>query len=525
MNTSVLVLAAILLAVYYSIVLVGSRVLKQTALFPKAVDIVGPRKQLWSITRASMRQVFGGIDTLLEGYQNYARHGKPYIVYDPSTRQELLLPAEHVSWFASLPDSQLSSHGVRQERHALKYLHLGIEQTTTMHFIKHVSGDALARNLHLLQPPMHAELRRLTDGVFGASPAASDGWTEIKVCDAFGDIVFPVITRALLGEELSRDVHFLSVFRRFFMVFGFGTIFVGQLPKLLKGVVARLVRSSFLYYRKKTLGILTPVVTRQLAKLDEENSRSNEDYNFIWQCAKISEKNSLGGIGARAPPGIIAEWIMAMGFAGSSATVIQATNILIDMANCPAEEQVVTRLRKEAEELLVNHGHQKDSNGCQDDSLWHEAAPFKNMPLIDSLIRESLRFHPILIKGLTKEVVPESGLVLPGSSIRMPEGSWVGVPVLGIHRDERFYSNPQVYMPFRFADSAGELEAGKPTTAYLGFGYGKHAWLTATENEGTWRCSTTTNVYDHQGPEEDRLKADLARVPYIIGEKSFKMPS
>lgn len=70
MNTSVLILSAILLAVYYSIVLVGSKAFKRTALFPTNVDIVGPRKQLWSITRASMRQIFGAIDTLLEGYQN-----------------------------------------------------------------------------------------------------------------------------------------------------------------------------------------------------------------------------------------------------------------------------------------------------------------------------------------------------------------------------------------------------------------------------------------------------------------------
>jgi hypothetical protein len=351
---------------------------------------------------------------------------------------------------------------------------MGIEQSTTMHFIERISGDALARNLHLLQPPMHAELRRCIDDIFGAS--ASNEWTEIKVYDAFENIVFPAMTRALLGLELSRDAHFLSVFRRYIVALGLGTIFVGELPKLLKGVVARIVRLPLLYYRNKTLGTLTPVVARQLAKLDEEKSPSNREYNFIWQCAKILEKNIVGGIGIRAPPAVIAEWIMSLGFAGSSSTVIQATNLLIDMANCPVDDQVIPRLRKETEEILLNQRHHEDSDSCEDDSLWHQAAPFKNMPLIDSLIRESLRFHPILIKGLTKEVVPGNGLSLPGTGIQMPAGSWVGIPVLGIHRDERFYPDSQVYKPFRFADRAGELEAGKPTTTYLGFGYGKHAW-------------------------------------------------
>ena len=107
------------------------------------------------------------------------------------------------------------------------------------------------------------------------------------------------------------------------------------------------------------------------------------------------------------------------------------------------------------------------------------------------MIRESLRYHPILIKGLTKEVVPSAGLQLPDGT-HMPKGGWVGVPVLGLHRDERYYPNPDIYEPFRFVKEPrssdeketqqkasayeDDLEAAKPTTTYLGFGYGRHAW-------------------------------------------------
>lgn len=321
---------------------------------------------------------------------------------------------------------------------------------------------------------MQAELRQRIDGTFGAS--ASDGWTEVNVYDAFQNIVFQAMTHSILGRELSRDEHFVGVFRRYVMASGLGTIFVGELPKLLKGVVARILRLPLMHYRKKALAILTPVVARHLAKLDEEKSPSNSKFNFIWQCAKISEKNAVGGIGTRASPAVIAEWIMLLGFSGSASTAIMATNVLIDMSNCPVDDQVVPLLRKEAEGLFLSKSHCEDSNSCEDNSLWHQTEPFKRMPLIDSLVRESLRFHPVLIKGLIKEVVPESGVPLPGTSIRMPAGSWVGVPMLGIHRDERFYPNPQAFMPFRFADSAGELEAGKPTTNYLAFGYGNQAW-------------------------------------------------
>ncbi|KUI64054.1 Fumitremorgin C monooxygenase [Cytospora mali] len=470
------VLTGVLLPVltYYGIVKLLGNLRASSIQFPEDIDVVGPRKEFLSVARASLRQIFGGISTLLEGYQKHAQHGKPYIVYDASARQELLLPFEHVSWFASQPDSRLSSYGVRQERHAVKYLHMGIEQTTTMHFIERISGDALARNLHLLQPSMYAELQRCIDRVFGLQEGE---WTEVKVYSAFEGIIFPAMTRALLGLELSCDEHFLCVFRRYIMALGLGTIFVGELPKLLKGMVARVVRLPLLYYRNKTLGILTPVVQRELTRLGEmpvDKTNPNKEYNFIWQCARVSEKNTVGGMGTRASAAVIAEWIMSLGFAGSSSTVIQATNLLLDMANCPAEDQVVPRLRKEAQSVLENHKSDAHDNRTND-SMWHLAAPFKNMPLADSLIRESLRFHPILIKGLTKEVVHKDGIVLPGSTVRMPAGSWVGVPVLGIHRDERFYTDPQLYRPFRYVDSAESLDASKPTPTYLGFGYGKHA--------------------------------------------------
>lgn len=60
--------------------------------------------------------------------------------------------------------------------------------------------------------------------------------------------------------------------------------------------------------------------------------------------------------------------------------------------------------------------------------------------------------------------------------------------MLGIHRDEKYYPNANVFEPFRFirepsiqkADKAAsyedELDAARPTTTYLGFGYGRHAW-------------------------------------------------
>lgn len=154
------------------------------------------------------------------------------MVYDPSAQQELLVPVEHVKWFSDQPDSKLSSYGVRQERHAVKYLHMGIELSTTMHFMERLIGERLTRHLDELQIPMHDELRLCIDEVYGKN---EEEWVELKVYSSFEDIVMPAMNRVFLGLPLSRDPRILTAFRRYIIALGLGTIFVGELPHIVKG--------------------------------------------------------------------------------------------------------------------------------------------------------------------------------------------------------------------------------------------------------------------------------------------------
>jgi Cytochrome P450 len=78
---------------------------------------------------------------------------------------------------------------------------------------------------------------------------------------------------------------------------------------------------------------------------------------------------------------------------------------------------------------------------------WAQSTGLLKLCYMDSTIRESLRRRPILLRGLWREVMPKEGVTLPDGQ-HLPQGSWVGVPVPGIHNDERFYHEPEVYDPF-----------------------------------------------------------------------------
>ncbi|KAI0413446.1 cytochrome P450 [Xylaria grammica] len=420
--------------------------------FPKSVPVVGPRKQALSILRASFRQITGGIRTLLDGYGKHGQHGKPFVVYDPSGRQELLVPVEHIKWLCSQVDRKSSNHAIHQERHAAKYLKKGIELSTSRHFLGRLIRDRLNRHLHELQPLMHDELRLRIDELYGRN---EEEWKEIDLYRGFEGVVTATITRVLLGLPLSRDPRISSAFQRYTLFLGLGVLYVGQLPRIFKRVVAGVINLPLGYYRNKALAALIPVVEQQVALgMDKENDVDKAQ--FVWHAAKISEKSIVDGLGTTCKPEVIAEWVMLLGMAGTHTTTIQATNLLLNVANCPEEWQVVELLREEAQGTLAN------------DADWANASSFKQHVLADSVIRESLRLNPIGVKGLTREVIPSSGLKLPDGT-SMPKGGWVGVPILGIHRDEKYYTNADVFEPFRFVrersteKAPGSCRPGKGT--------------------------------------------------------------
>ena len=198
---------------------------------------------------------------------------------------------------------------MRQERHAVKYLHTGVDLATSVHFIERISGDRLARNLHLVQQPVFDELRSHIDTVFGKD---GDSWKEINVYQSLQVIVMAAINRTFLGLPLCRHPHLVESLNRYILALGLGTIFVGELPRSLKAVAAWFVKLPLAYYRRRTLNILTPAVEHQITQAHGTGKGNTEgqESNFIRSCAKVSEKNTVGGIGRASDPSVIAEWIM-----------------------------------------------------------------------------------------------------------------------------------------------------------------------------------------------------------------------
>ncbi|PYH94739.1 cytochrome P450 [Aspergillus ellipticus CBS 707.79] len=454
---------------------------KAPADFAESIPVVGLRNEVFKTARASFRQLLNGLKTITDGYREFSRHGKPFLIQEPSFQKELMLPPEHVKWALQLPDSQVDSKDIRLERHAVGYLHKGVDFDSTLFFLDRIIGDSLTRKLDMIQQPMCEEIRSNIDSIFGDDET---NWKTLNAYDSLQDIVLVSMSRVFFGSSLCHDQTFLTLYSRYILVMGIGTIVIGELPSALKGLIVPIINLPLRYYRRRTLNALLPMTKERLSEYMEDQQKDfKEHYDFISQSARVATK--VNNAPDTSNPESLAEWIMLLGFAAMSSTVIQSSNMLLDILHSPPEFQTYECLREEASTVLAR----------EDD--WNHAPTFKKLQLADSVIRESLRHHPILIKGLSKAVVAKSGLDLPDGT-HVPHGSWLGVPVVGIHMDDRFYPNPQAYDPFRFVKlkeqrdlenseksdenptakkktRVNDLDAGQPTTTYLGFGYGRHA--------------------------------------------------
>ncbi|XP_039312725.1 probable cytochrome P450 6a14 [Solenopsis invicta] len=116
-------------------------------------------------------------------------------------------------------------------------------------------------------------------------------------------------------------------------------------------------------------------------------------------------------------------------------------------------EDIQNKLRKEIDEVLSEHG-----------GLTYDAV--NNMIYLSKVIKETLRKYPplpILNRICTEEIV------LPTTDIRIPKGTIITIPVLGLHQDPSIYPNPDTFDPERF--NLDEV-AKRHRFAYLAFGEG-----------------------------------------------------
>ncbi|KAH8273547.1 hypothetical protein KR018_000735 [Drosophila ironensis] len=241
------------------------------------------------------------------------------------------------------------------------------------------------------------------------------------------------------------------------------TIYLSKGLSTIKSfTLSRLPQKSSLTYRLRDLikqnvelreehGLIRKDILQLLVKF----RNGNEICGDKWQVEMNNEQEKFLSVERLAK---IAEDFLKVSLEGVASTI---TLTLFEILQEPL---IVEKLQAEIKELSQEDGQLKFEE--------LEGLKYMNMCL-----KETLRKYPPLpiIERVCRKTYP-----LPNTKCTIDEGKTVMIPLLAIHRDERYFSEPLKYKPTRFLHTPRAKEENEQldctdegkTNAFLGFGIG-----------------------------------------------------
>ncbi|XP_011875044.1 PREDICTED: cytochrome P450 6k1-like isoform X3 [Vollenhovia emeryi] len=143
--------------------------------------------------------------------------------------------------------------------------------------------------------------------------------------------------------------------------------------------------------------------------------------------------------------------------AGYETSSTATTFALYELAQ---HQDIQDKVCKEIDEMLAKHG-----------GLTYDAV--NEMTYLHKVVYETMRKYPplpLLNRICTKETD------IPTMNLRLPKGTLISIPVLGLHRDPSIYPDPDKFDPERFNEN---VVAERHPYAYLPFGEGPRMCLGA----------------------------------------------
>ncbi|KAJ9648987.1 hypothetical protein H2199_000900 [Coniosporium tulheliwenetii] len=411
---------------------------------------------MFSRLRAYMRDYKQGVQILNEGYAKYSKHGRAWVSPTILCQPTVMLATSHISWFFKQPEDVLSNKVVQASLLEAPYVISDRLFENPLH--NDIIRKDLTRNLESLTPGIVEEINVSLDEVWGTD---TETWREVKVLETMQKLAVRTASRALVGLPLCRNEVYLknAIHHAMGMALG-GLVCRLLLPGVLKPALGHVAGLPCRYFTWRSYRLLAPQIKQHMEAIENEpsdtsNPEKGSSYSTLENIVRASLKHP--------DPRERSPWAIT---------------------ERPPEKQYVERIRDEAATVL------QESNGP-----WTRSAVAR-LYLADSAIRESMRCSTVGGRGAIHEVMSKEGLTLPDGQF-VPQGTYLGLPFIPIHRDEEFYPGPDEFDPERFlehkpsiaildpekdgADRADEKSVSKKqalaTTSetFLAFSHGRHA--------------------------------------------------
>ncbi|KAK1145133.1 hypothetical protein N8T08_004566 [Aspergillus melleus] len=393
-----------------------------------------------------------GMAILRRGYEE----NKDRLFYVPTPIGErLILPSRYLEELKAADMRQVDFQATFLEMFEGSYTTLG----THSRLLPQVVRAQLNQHLANVLPQIQAEIRESLTEVL---PPCED-WTEINVTDVMAVIIARVSSRMFGGTKLSRNEGWIQASLRFAHDGFQAATKLKKWPGLLKPI------GQYLVPEITSIRNTYRVAENAIVPLLEERDR---------ECQKKDTQDLVGRMyaqaeGAEKSKKFIAGTPLKVSFAAYHTSAAAPTQLLFDLAACP---EYIPALREEY------YAADRDAVGNV------SVKGFASMMKMDSIMKESQRFNPLLL--LTFERIIKQDFRLSDGTV-IPANTWIVSPAQAIAMDADLYPNPDTFDGFRFAKlpTTGAHEAGRRmpaivkgkahyTSAHPGsmaFGYGQHA--------------------------------------------------
>ncbi|ESK93240.1 cytochrome p450 [Moniliophthora roreri MCA 2997] len=387
-----------------------------------------------------------GHEMAQEGYEKF--HGRIYKIPLFTRWNIVVTTPKHIDEIRKASDDILSFHEAVNAMLQTRYT-LGQAVADDPWHVAVVRG-ALTRNIGA----KFDDIREEIIAAFSDEMPATTEWTKRRVTDSIFKIVARASNRLFVGLPLCRDAEYLDLNIQFTIQVVLGGYIINVFPEILKPIVGRLL-TSVPKSIKQAKRYLEPTVLERLQKQEKYGKdwpdKPNDFLSWLIDSATESQR-TVHELVMR---------ILTVNFAAIHTSSMALTDALYALA---AHPQYADELREEIESVVKEHG-------------WSKAS-LQRMRKLDSFLKETERFigmgSLMSDRRVLKDFTFSDGTVIPAGSV-------ISVPHWAIHHDEKYYEDPHVFKPFRFAEMREDHEETMkhqmvtPTTDHLLFGVGRHA--------------------------------------------------
>ncbi|EAW13748.1 cytochrome P450 [Aspergillus clavatus NRRL 1] len=439
----------------------------ETSPVPKNIPWVLSRKGF--LQRAAERFIgVNPIGFIQEGYEKYSKNKQPFVMPSVNEGDEVILPKEFSNTVLFAKESEYSFKAHIVDFFQLKYTSWPLAFAEKYDFfVKLVSKD-LTETLKskCVATSLADEARSCLTDIWGED---TENWVEVPLYSTMEKAAARMINVLAIGPGESHDTGLLNAMTNCSNAIVFGANVIKAFPSFLHPIVGPVVGLVNRYQEHAFHTRMKPIID---AKIKEQK----EAYDSEKLKEHLKTKGSLldlliqAGLRSKWPVELDTMWLayrmFMINFPGVHTSGISASSALLDILSYPNDEGFGDMLQDEINKIAAGS-----------DGSW-TAAELEQATLLESAIKESLRFNGINLLSPTRKVVAPEGATLPDGTF-LPYGTKIGIPQYAIHRDSDLYPNPNEYNPYRFykehatADELRQNSMTNTSDTYLVFGHGR----------------------------------------------------